>query len=157
MSSSVLGAGLWSSWADARRGARAARGDGGGGGGGSSAGGAGIEGRPSPLAAADIEGKQFVAAACVLRLLVLPGLCLPLHVVLTHFGLLSGEPVLLMVLSISAGTPSSQTLVMLFNARGAERLAAEASRVYVPMYLLSVLTVSMLIVLVCLIVGEHPS
>ena len=59
-----------------------------------------------------------------------------------------------MVLCISAGTPSSQTLVIVLTANGATATAERASRVYVPMYALSVLSVSLLIVIVCLVVGE---
>ena len=173
LSSSVLGAGLWSAWTDARRARRTLRtaveaeeleeraapeeaevGD-------KSAGGEGHGHAQRTVRCANADGddsaNKFVCTACVLRLLVLPGLCLPLHLLLQSAGALSADPIVLMILTISAGTPSSQTLVMLFNARGATKLATESAKIYVPMYALSVLTVSVLIVSVCLIVGEPVS
>ena len=59
-----------------------------------------------------------------------------------------------MVLTLSAGTPSAQTLVIVLNASGKVELASEASKVYVPMYAISVLTVALLIFTVCLLVGD---
>ena len=61
-----------------------------------------------------------------------------------------------MILTLSAGTPSAQTLVMVLNANGDTRTAAEASKVYVPMYLLSAASVATLIFVVCLLVGDAP-
>ena len=152
--------------ADAKQGAREKRlREGGGSGIGSGDDEAETGGKLSAAASAMAEGptaadgvvmhdpNKFVAAACVLRLVVLPAICLPLHLLLRQMGALSADPIVLMILTISAGTPSSQTLVMYFNARGATRLATESAKIYVPMYALSVLTVSVLIVTVCLIVG----
>ena len=176
LSSSVLGAGLWSAWVDRRRARRTLRTAGGSRKSGEASlgaeeleertlaregdaqitgGGQRAESAPSssPKAAAVDSTNKFVCAACVLRLIVLPGICLPLHLLLQAAGV-GTDPIVLMILTISAGTPSSQTLVMLFNARGATRLATESAKIYVPMYALSVFTVSVLIVAVCLIVGE---
>lgn len=95
----------------------------------------------------------FIALACVLRLLVLPLLCLPLNMGAMATGLLPENPTLLMVLTISAGTPSAQTLVVLLNANGATAASAECTKVYVPMYAFSILSVSLLIVAVCVLIG----
>jgi len=133
----ILGAGLWSAYAEARRVQRARSGNGG-------------------LVAslrADGDAAAFIGLACVLRLAALPALCMPVHYVATAAGLLPADPTLQMILSLSSGVPSSQTLVMLLNANGAVETAAEASKVYVPMYFLSVLSVSLLIVVQCLLVG----
>ena len=94
----------------------------------------------------------FIAAACVLRLAILPALTLPLHLALCRVGFLPADPALLMILTISAGMPSSQTLVMVLNANGATDLAEELSKIYVPMYLLAVLSVAALIFVCCIAV-----
>ena len=44
--------------------------------------------------------------------------------------------------------------MIVLTANGAGATAERASKVYVPMYALSVLSVSLLIVTVCLVVGE---
>ena len=147
----ILGAGLWTAYSEARRVRRARSGDG---------------GFVHALCSSVRDGRgcctdggcctderRFLALACALRLLALPALCMPIQRLATRAGLLPDDPTLQMILAISAGVPSSQTLVMLLNANGAEASAAEASKVYVPMYLLSVLTVSLLIVVQCLLLG----
>lgn len=53
----------------------------------------------------------FLTAALLLRLVALPALCLPLHLYLARLRLLPDDPTLLMILTVSAGTPSAQTLV----------------------------------------------
>ena len=147
----ILGAGLWTAYSEARRERRARSGDG---------------GFVHALCSSVRDGRgcctaggcctderRFLALACALRLIALPALCMPIHRLATRAGLLPDDPTLQMIIAISAGVPSSQTLVMLLNANGAEASAAEASKVYVPMYLLSVLTVSLLIVVQCLLLG----
>ena len=147
----ILGAGLWTAYSEARRERRARSGDG---------------GFVHALCSSVRDGRgcctaggcctderRFLALACALRLVALPALCMPIHRLATRAGLLPDDPTLQMIIAISAGVPSSQTLVMLLNANGAEASAAEASKVYVPMYLLSVLTVSLLIVVQCLLLG----
>ena len=99
-------------------------------------------------------GLRFVAAACALRLVVLPALCFPMTLVAMGTGALPRSASLLMILSVSSGTPSSQTLVALLTARGASELAATASKVYVPQYVLSVLSVSAIIGVVIAVHGE---
>jgi hypothetical protein len=166
LSTVLLGAGLTNAWAAERRARRAARPKGrtatyvdenaagaadapveadDGGGGGARGGHLGSASRG--------EARVFVAAACVLRLVVLPALCMPMHLALGAAGVLPADPTLLMVLTLSAGTPSSQTLVMVLNANGATAIAEEVSKVYVPMYLLSIFSVAALIFACCLLVG----
>ena len=164
LSTAILGAGLWNTSKAASRRDKSASGSGGGGGG-SGEGGRYVSGTVSSSSSAsgattetsvvaDADAAQFVMLACLLRLVVLPCACLPLHLALRAAGALSLDPTILMVLCISAGTPSSQTLVIVLTANGATATAERASRVYVPMYALSVLSVSLLIVIVCLVVGE---
>ena len=164
LSTAILGAGLWNTSKGARLPGKSASAGGGGGGSGeggrcvsstvtsssSSSSGAATE----ALAVAEADAARFVMLACLLRLVVLPCACLPLHLALRAAGALSLDPTILMVLCISAGTPSSQTLVIVLTANGAGATAERASKVYVPMYALSVLSVSLLIVTVCLVVGE---
>ena len=120
--------------ADAKQGAREKRlREGGGSGIGSGDDEAETGGKLSAAASAMAEGptaadgvvmhdpNKFVAAACVLRLVVLPAICLPLHLLLRQIGALSADPIVLMILTISAGTPSSQTLVMYQRAVHAAR------------------------------------
>ena len=137
LSTVMLGASLWGS-SRARAASRRA---------------ASVETQMPSAAHVDTEGACFVLLSCVLRLLVLPAVCLPLHLWLRAIGALSPEPTVLMVLTISTGVPSSQTMVILLNAIGATRTAEQAAQVYVPMYLWSILTVSALIITVCVIVG----
>jgi len=108
----ILGAGLWGAYIDARR----------------------RDSRSSLLTQilADPDAATFIGLACLLRLLVLPALCLPLHVLAIRSGLLPADPTLQMVITLCAGVPSSQTLVMLLTATGAATTAGEASTVYVP-------------------------
>ena len=77
-----------------------------------------------------------------------------MHLALTAWKVLPNEPTLLMILTISAGCPSSQTLVMVLNASGDTATAEEVSKVYVPMYALSVFSVATLIFVCCLVVGQ---
>ena len=153
LGSSVLGAGLWNAW-KVERASRCsvAR---------NRLRGATSEVCTSIEALDGARGDQdarddavFVATACSLRLVVLPALCLPMHLAMAAVGFLPADPTLLMILTVSAGTPSAQTLVMVLNANGATSIAEEASKVYLPLYLLSVLSVALLIFVVCLAVGE---
>ena len=108
------------------------------------------------MGSSDAHGAaKFIGAACVLRLVVLPALCLPLHLGLIACGMLPRDPALLMICTISVGTPSAQTLVLVLNAIGATRVASEASKVYVPMYALSVISTSCIIFAVCIVAGDY--
>ena len=145
LSTIVLGAGLCNSWRAERRAAsskRLATAD-------------GADGDARMVPHSSRQGNfAFVSTACLLRLVVLPALCLPLHLAMAAWGMLPRDPTLLMILSLSAGTPSAQTLVVVLNASGATTVAQEASKVYVPMYLLAIASVALLIFIVCVLVGE---
>lgn len=108
----------------------------------------GGSGRPRPWA--------LVSAAVLLRLVVLPLVAMPLNSLAVSAGLLPDEPMLLLLLHIMAGTPSSQTLVTMLLARGQVDLAAEVSQVYVPQYLASVLTIAAVIVAGIVQIGPGP-
>ena len=152
LSTIVLGAGLWNGFQAERRAKKKERSTGGG-----SAAEEEVDHRVDGPHKPPAGGAgTFVAAACILRLVLLPAMCLPMHLALTAWKVLPNEPTLLMILTISAGCPSSQTLVMVLNASGDTATAEEVSKVYVPMYALSVFSVATLIFVCCLVVGQPP-
>jgi len=90
---------------------------------------------------------SLVGAACVVRLVLLPAIAVPLTAAAASAGLLPRRPMLLIVSHIQSAVPSSQTLVAMLHERGESALAARVSRIYLPQYAMSVLTVAAVIVL----------
>lgn len=96
----------------------------------------------------------LVGSTVTIRLLLLPLLAMPLNVVLARLGVVPrDEPLLMLVLHIMTGVPSSQTLVAVLIARGRTDLAASISKVYVPQYLISILSITLLIVVAVMQIG----
>jgi len=90
---------------------------------------------------------SLVGAACVVRLVLLPAIAVPLTAVAASAGLLPSRPMLLIVSHMQSAVPSSQTFVAMLHERGESELAARVSRIYLPQYAMSVLTVAAVIVL----------
>ena len=90
---------------------------------------------------------SLVGAACVVRLVLLPAIAIPLTAVAASAGLLPSRPMLLIVSHMQSAVPSSQTFVAMLHERGESELAARVSRIYLPQYAMSVLTVAAVIVL----------
>ena len=90
---------------------------------------------------------SLVGAACVVRLVLLPAIAIPLTTVAASAGLLPSRPMLLIVSHMQSAVPSSQTFVAMLHERGESKLAARFSRIYLPQYVMSVLTVAAVIVL----------
>ncbi|KAL1500668.1 hypothetical protein AB1Y20_013315 [Prymnesium parvum] len=119
-----------------------------------------------PLAAVDAPraeeerryARRLVCAAVVTRLILLPLAAIPLNLCLLRLGCLpADEPMLMLVLHVMTGVPSSQTLVAVLIARGRPDLASFVSQVYVPQYLLSIFTIAVLIVIAIFLTSEGPS
>ena len=90
---------------------------------------------------------SLVGAACVVRLVLLPAIAIPLTAVAASAGLLPARPMLLIVSHMQSAVPSSQTFVAMLHERGESELAARVSKIYLPQYAMSVLTVAAVIVL----------
>ena len=107
--------------------------------------------RVRPLPEAHARGApslaSLVGAACVVRLVLLPAIAIPLTAVAASAGLLPSRPMLLIVSHMQSAVPSSQTFVAMLHERGESELAARVSRIYLPQYAMSVLTVAAVIVL----------
>jgi len=95
---------------------------------------------------------SLVGAACVVRLVLLPAIAIPLTTAAASAGLLPPRPMLLIVSHIQSAVPSSQTLVAMLHERGESSLASRVSRIYLPQYAMSVLTVAAVIVIVIQII-----
>ena len=91
--------------------------------------------------------SRLTLAALLIKLVLMPLISIPLLLAATRAGLLaSDEPMLLMILVIQSGVPSAQTGLALVVAAGLQKEAGEMSIVYLPMYVLSVLTMAVVIV-----------
>ena len=99
---------------------------------------------------------SLVGAACVVRLVLLPAIAIPLTTAAASAGLLPPRPMLLIVSHIQSAVPSSQTLVAMLHERGESALAARVSRIYLPQYAMSVLTVAAVIVLAIQVIEGDP-
>ena len=90
---------------------------------------------------------KLVLASALLKLVLLPSICMPLTQLAAARGLLRDDPVLLMTLHIQSAVPSSLTAVALLVASGRSEQAHLLSSVYLPQYLLSTLTLSAVIII----------
>ena len=149
LSTVVLGGGLWHSAVRVRAGRRQA---------------ASTVVAATPSKGAEHEEEEdeggaprlgvLVAVACVVRLVLLPAVSMPLTTAAAAAGLLPQQPMLLIMCHIQSAVPSSTTLVAMLHARGEPALAARVSSVYLPQYVLSVLTVALVIVVAIRLIGE---
>lgn len=105
------------------------------------------EGLPEARARGAPSLASLVGAACVVRLVLLPAIAIPLTTAAASAGLLPPRPMLLIVSHIQSAVPSSQTLVAMLHERGESALATRVSRIYLPQYAMSVLTVAAVLVL----------
>ena len=110
------------------------------------------EGLPKARAGGAPSLALLVGAACVVRLVLLPAIAIPLTAAAVSAGLLPPRPMLLIVSHIQSAVPSSQTLVAMLHERGESSLASRVSRIYLPQYAMSVLTVAAVIVIVIQII-----
>ena len=99
---------------------------------------------------------SLVCAAIVLKLILVPVVCVPLTYAAHHLGLLPDEPLLLLVLYITPSLPSSQTALSLLHAKGESRVAARLSQLYVPQYLLSTVTIAATVAVAVNLIGDAP-
>ena len=99
----------------------------------------------------------LVCVAIVLKLIMVPLVCVPLTYGAHQIGWLPDEPLLLLVLYITPSLPSSQTALSLLHATGEARIAARLSTLYVPQYLLSTLTIAATVATAVNLIGESPS
>ena len=110
------------------------------------------ESLPEARARGEPSLASLVGAACVVRLVLLPAIAIPLTTAAASAGLLPPRPMLLIVSHIQSAVPSSQTLVAMLHERGESSLASRVSRIYLPQYAMSVLTVAAVIVIVIQII-----
>ena len=96
---------------------------------------------------------RLAIAATVVKLIVMPAVCMPLVVWAERAGALSHDPVLLLVIHLQSGVPSSQTAIAVLVAAGRPVLAQQLSKIYIPQYLLSALTLSAVIVIAIKLIG----
>ena len=68
--------------------------------------------------------------------------------------LITISPYLLLLLYVWSGVPSSQSLVALSEAELGAEHAAKLSRLYVPMYCTSIITVPMVVAVAILLIGD---
>jgi hypothetical protein len=59
-----------------------------------------------------------------------------------HGGLLADEPVLLVVLHLMSGLPSSLSLVVLLLSTGRQSVAEQVGALYLPQYTVAILSVA---------------
>jgi predicted permease len=102
---------------------------------------------PSPM-------QRLVTGALIVKLIAMPAVTIPLVYLAARSGVLrADEPMLLMVLMIQGGVPSAQTTLALLQAAGLQKEAGEMSLVYLPMYIVSVLTMAVVIVVAVQAIG----
>ena len=91
---------------------------------------------------------RLLWAALVIKLLLMPAVSIPIILLAARSNLLArDEPMLLMVLILQSAVPSAQTGLALMNAAGLQKEASQMSMVYLPMYIISVITVAASIVI----------
>jgi hypothetical protein len=76
----------------------------------------------------------------------MPAVSIPLLTWAVRLGALSNDPVLLLTAHLQSAVPSSQTAVAVLVAAGQPALAQQLSKLYLPQYLASALTMSVVIV-----------
>lgn len=89
------------------------------------------------------QGRAAIAGAVIaIKLLLMPVVCIPLHELGARAGVLPDEPVLLVVLHMMSGLPSSLSLVVLLLSSGQRAVAEQVSALYMPQYAVSILSVA---------------
>ena len=84
--------------------------------------------------------------AIIVKLILMPAVAIPLVLWAARANLLPAhEPMLLMIIMVQSGVPSSQTALALMVAAGLQKESSELSVVYLPMYACSVLTMAVVI------------
>ncbi|CAJ1351701.1 unnamed protein product [Effrenium voratum] len=91
---------------------------------------------------------RLAVGATVIKLVLMPAISIPLIVLAVKAGAIGrDQPMLFMVLMIQTGVPSAQTTLALVVSAGLQKVAGEMSIVYIPMYVASVVTVAIVIVI----------
>lgn len=86
--------------------------------------------------------RTFMCCAILIRLVLMPALLMPLHLLCVRLGGLPCEPLVLVVLHLQSAVPSGMVIVPLLAASGRTLLAEEVSALFLPQYLLATFTVS---------------
>ncbi|CAJ1372908.1 unnamed protein product [Effrenium voratum] len=91
---------------------------------------------------------RLAVGATFIKLVLMPAISIPLIVLAVKAGAIGrDQPMLFMVLMIQTGVPSAQTTLALVVSAGLQKVAGEMSIVYIPMYVASVVTVAIVIVI----------
>jgi len=76
-----------------------------------------------------------------------PAICLPLTYLATETGILPFHPMLLLVLHLEAAMPPATTVLAIFAVIGNERVTSVFAAVFLPMYVVSVVAISLVILI----------
>lgn len=99
---------------------------------------------------------RLVVAMLLARLVLVPAIALPLTVFAARQGLVPNEPLLLLMCHLMSAVPSASSLVSMLNAFGHGKLAGQISKLYLPQYICSVLTMTVVIAVAIQTIEANP-
>ena len=106
-----------------------------------------------------------MALVIVLRLVVLPAILVPCHVLAAARGWIPRHPMILMTLNLEACVPTGPILAAILTRIGHSDVALHVSALFLPLYVIAVPTMSMWIItsawleaeLMPIVVGRNAS
>lgn len=96
----------------------------------------------------------FIAVCCVMKLLVMPGVCLVLNHTLHAAGVIPDNMMMRLILDIYPAIPTAAALVARFSAGGFDDAARYCATTMLPMYLLSIPSIAIYIMLSLMLIGD---
>ena len=97
--------------------------------------------------------KKFIVICCLFKLVVNPGLCIAINYALFKAGAIPNNPFMRLILDVYPCIPTAAALVAAFSAKGYDDAARFCAACMLPMYLLSIPTISGYIVVSVMLIG----
>lgn len=92
------------------------------------------------------SARRMVLASALVKLVLVPAVSIPLITLLAQRTAFPADPAVLMILHIQSGVPSAQTAISVLVAAGQATLAQQLAKLYVLQYVLSALSLAVVIV-----------
>mmetsp|Transcript_14461 Transcript_14461/g.36741 ORF Transcript_14461/g.36741 Transcript_14461/m.36741 type:complete len:100 (+) Transcript_14461:1559-1858(+) len=98
--------------------------------------------------------NKFITCCCIFKLLIMPALCMGLNHALFQAGVIRDNKMMRLILDLYPTIPTAAALVARFAAGGYDEAAKFCATTMMPMYFLSIPSITAFLVLSIVLIGD---